>query len=77
MSHFPAIFHKNPFHTYASLLQTVNQPVLPHSFVLACKISTVCIYFGNLSDDIEKQRKVSFHIHTALCWETWHLILDS
>lgn len=74
--YFLVIFHKNSFHTSASLLQAVNQTVLPH-FVPAHNVSKVHIYFGNHRDDIEKQGKVSFHIDTALCQETWHLILGS
>lgn len=75
--YFLVIFHKNLFYRSANLLQTVYQPAIPHSFLLAHKISTVPIHFGNHREDIEKQGKVSFHMHTALCQETCHLILDS
>lgn len=58
--YFLVIFHKSAFHTSASLLQAVNQPVLCHSFVLAHKISTAHIYFGNHRDDIGKRGKSVF-----------------
>lgn len=74
--YFLVIFHKNVFCRSPNLLWTVYQPATPHSFLLAHKISTVPVYFGNHRDDIEKQGKVSFHRHTALCQETCHLILD-
>lgn len=40
---YSSFFHKCSFHTSAMLLQAVNLFLLPRSFLLLCKISTVHI----------------------------------